>query len=260
MATVLLTCLGWTLVSHSGFVPQLVGRPPALVESGRILSQDDLLDAGAAIYEAECTQCHLLGMAGRGPDLAGIGLRAADRTRELGLDGGEGSYLLGSLCRPADWLVPGFAAIMPPAQNRLEGGQILALAAFLQSLGAEPTIDGSESELLERHCSATAAGSAPAGSPGSPEQVIVAFGCLACHDMAGEARGLGPGLGSVGARLSREEIRLSLLDPDASIPQADPPWVPGLMKATLEGNGFYRRMGAADVDALVEHLAALGKD
>lgn len=256
LVTVALTCLAWTLLFNSGFVPQLTGLPPVRIALGEATSVDELVEAGAAVYEAECSQCHLVGMAGRGPDLAGVGALAVERAGARGSEGGGAGYLLDALCRPADWLVPGFANIMPPQQRRLEGGQLLATVAFLQSLGSEPTVDGSEVALIEAHCGADA-GAVSTEPVGGPTDVIVTFGCLACHDMAGDLRGLGPGLGGVGARLSPEQIRESLLDPDATVTQVEPPWVPGLMRATLEGNGFYVRMTEQDLDALVEYLVGL---
>jgi len=256
LVVVAATCVAWTVLFNSGFVPQLTGLPPVRVELGAALPTEDLVEAGAAVYEAECTQCHLVGMTGRGPDLASVGSLAEQRAEERGTEGGAASYLVEAMCRPGDHLVPGFANIMPPQQRRLEGGQILATVAFLQSLGAEPTVDGSEEELIEAWCAGDDDDSA-LPPVGTPEEVIVAFGCLACHDMNSETRGLGPGLGGVGDRMTRERLRESLLDPDATVTTVEPPWVPGLMRATLEGNGFYARMGEEDVEALVDHLAGL---
>ena len=258
LVTIGLTCLVWTLLFNSGFVPQLTGLPPARIALGEAATVEELVEVGAAVYEAECTQCHLVGATGRGPDLAGIGALAGQRAEEFGSEGGAAGYLVESMCRPGDRLLPGFANIMPPQQRRLEGGQILATVAFLQSLGSEPTVDGTEVELIDALCGAGGDDDSAATEPvGSPSEVIATFGCLACHDMAGELRTLGPGLGSVGARLTREQLRESLLDPDATVAEAVPPWVPGLMRATLEGNGFYARMTEQDIEALVDHLAEL---
>ena len=254
-----LTCLVWTLLFNSGFVPQLTGLPPARIALGEAASVDELVEVGAAVYEAECTQCHLVGTTGRGPDLADIGALAEQRAEEFGNEGGGAGYLVESMCRPGDRLLPGFANIMPPQQRRLEGGQILATVAFLQSLGSEPTVDGTEVQLIDAHCGDDDDSAAPEPL-GSPSEVIATFGCLACHDMAGELRTLGPGLGSVGRRLTREQLRESLLDPDATVTEAIPPWVPGLMRATLEGNRFYARMTEDDIEALVDHLAGLQAD
>jgi mono/diheme cytochrome c family protein len=263
LATVAVTCLAWTLLFNSSFVPQLTGLPPAHVEFGEATDPDVLIEAGAAVFDVECSQCHFIGRLGRGPDLAGIGTRAADRAREQG-EVGEVGYLLDSLCRPAVWLVPEFANIMPPQQNRLDGGQLLATVAFLQSLGGEPSVDGSEVELIERRCGPDAQLLAVADDddsgpvePRSPEELIAAFGCAGCHDLVGVTRTLGPGLGDVGARLDVEGIRRAVLDPDAEVAPADPPWPAGLMKLTLDGNGFYATVTEVEIDALVEHLASL---
>ena len=81
------------------------------------------------------------------------------------------------------------------------------------------------------------------------------FGCIACHQLAAPVRTLGPALNDIGTRLSTSEIYESILDPDAVMAEGDPPYPPGVMKATLDGNGFYERMTAEDYRALVEWLA-----
>ena len=60
----------------------------------------------------------------------------------------------------------------------------------------------------------------------------------------------------IGKRLDPPALYEALLDPDASLAKGEPAYAPGLMKATLEGNGFYARMTAADYKALVAWLAA----
>ncbi len=263
LGAVVATCAAYALLFNSSFVPQLVGKPPARVELGVETPADDLVEAGATIFEAECAQCHKIGAAGRGPDLAGIGPRAAERAASAGGEATALDYLVSSLCRPDAFLVDGFGNIMPPQNKRLDGGQILATVAFLESLGGEPSVDGTQVELIEQHCGgggdAGGDGVAAAAAPepvGTPEEVVVRFGCVGCHDMAGTNRMLGPGLGDVGARLDAGALYEALLDPDATLPEADPPYPATLMKATLGGNGFYDAMRPADMVALVAWLGA----
>ena len=260
LLVVLTTCMGYAMLFNSSFVPQLTGKPPARVALGEKTPVDDLLEAGAGIFEAECAQCHRIGATGRGPDLAGMGARALSRAAEakLGDDATGEDYLVSSLCDPGLFVVPEFAPIMPKQQNRLEGGQILAIVAFLQSLGGEPTVDGTEVELIGKYCGSgdEGAGGTKGGGAteplGSPEEMAVKFACSGCHDMTTTDRLVGPGLGDVGSRLTHAQIYEALLDPDRTIA---PGYPPGLMTATLAGNGFYDQLGTADIKALVGWLS-----
>ena len=47
----------------------------------------------------------------------------------------------------------------------------------------------------------------------------------------------------------------SLLDPDGTMAAGDPPYDKGVMKSTLDGNGFYTDMTPGDYQALVDWLA-----
>ena len=68
---------------------------------------------------------------------------------------------------------------------------------------------------------------------------------------------IGPGFKGLGQRAPRTELFESILDPDAKAALVDPPYPKGMMKATLEGNGFYRQMTPADYAALVDWLSKL---
>ncbi|MFQ5739221.1 MAG: c-type cytochrome [Acidobacteriota bacterium] len=89
-----------------------------------------------------CFNCHSVGDAGgatQGPNLAGVGERAATRRPEMsGLD-----YLAQSLYQPAAFVVPGYAAAMPAVNGdpiALKDIEILMVIAYLQSLGGTPTV------------------------------------------------------------------------------------------------------------------------
>ncbi|MDX1387620.1 MAG: hypothetical protein R3344_00400, partial [Acidobacteriota bacterium] len=74
------------------------------------------------------------------PDLGGIGSRAETRIEGMsGLD-----YLAQSLYEPDVYIVEGFNPGMPKISKPpidLTDDEILAVMAWLQSLGGEPTID-----------------------------------------------------------------------------------------------------------------------
>jgi len=59
-------------------------------------------------------------------------------------------------------------------------------------------------------------------------------------------RKIGPSLFDVGKRLSKGDLYESILAPDVAIAAGDPPFAGGVMKSTLDGNGFYTSMTPAD--------------
>ena len=263
-----LFALGVSLV-YTGvgqLLPQLENRPPPEVKAGSSIGPEELAAAGAAIFSANCAQCHKIGEKGRGPDLAGVGSRAAERAKKRAADTRKEyapvDYLFETLCRPGDFVVEGFPNIMPPQGRALSGGQLLAAVAFLQSLGGEPTIKGTDVKALERFgCGAESeSGGTTAGATepvGPPEKIFEKFGCSGCHSATSDARLTGPGFKGLGQRAPRSELFESILDPDAKAAVVDPPYPKGMMKATLEGNGFYRQMTPADYAALVDWLSKL---
>jgi len=251
-----------TYTAIAQLLPQLENHPPAVVELGSNIGPEDLAVAGEGVFESSCSQCHKMGEAGRCPDLAQMGSLAKSRAAERGADFTEVDYLVEALCKPGDYLVEGYGNIMPAQGKVLSGGQILAVVAFLQEQGGAATVKGTDSEPIERFSCVTAGGGGGgevAAGPepvGTPEEVFANFGCVGCHQVDSPARGLGPSLFDIGTRLSTGEIYEAVLDPDASLAEGDPPYPGVLMKATLDGNGFYDRMTATDYSALVEWLAS----
>ncbi|RMF64151.1 MAG: hypothetical protein D6746_02075 [Bacteroidetes bacterium] len=77
--------------------------------------------------------------------------------------------------------------------------------------------------------------------------------CTSCHAIDNPATMVGPSLYDVGSRLSKEEIRQSILEPDAVVAEG---FSAGVMGATLTANGFYDKVTPEELDAIVELLAA----
>jgi len=249
-------------------LPQQPNYPPADVELGSKIGPEELVPKGQEAFEANCVQCHKLGESGRAPDLASIGALAQDRASERAAATGKPftdvDYLMESLCKPGDYLVEGFGNIMPPQGKQLSGGQLLAVTAYLQSLGGDATVKGTDVDPVMRFGCISGGGpgtvatqeeSAPV-AVGSPEQVFTKFGCGACHSIEDDTRKIGPPLFGVGKRLSKGGIYESILAPDVVISKGDPPYAGGTMKTTLDGNGFYQQMTPADYQALVDWLYA----
>ena len=73
------------------------------------------------------------------------------------------------------------------------------------------------------------------------------YGCQACHFVLGTGGEIGPNLSKVGARLSAEKIRESVISPDAVIAKG---FTPGMMP-----QDFAEKMTAKEMEMLVKYLA-----
>ena len=165
--------------------------------------------------------------------------------------------------KPGDHIVDGYANFMTKFDGLLEGGQLIALVAFLQDLGDVASVNGLEIDLVTQYCPTSASGggasAAPAAAPvavkasESPAEAIDEFACASCHAMDSEAGLAGPGLGSVGSRLDKDALLEALLTPDDTLAEG----FPAMMGGALNGNGFYDRMTADNMAALVDHLSEL---
>lgn len=125
-------------------VPQKEVHPPAEVVLSKDMTADQMRKVGREIMEGKglCFTCHTIGKkAGplRFPDLEGVGARAA--TRVPGMSDVE--YLAQSLYQPEKFIVPGFNPGMPVISKPpigLTDDEILAVIAYLQSLGGTTTV------------------------------------------------------------------------------------------------------------------------
>jgi len=124
-------------------VPQKQVLPPQVIDLPDDLTTQDMIPIGQQIFQGKglCSTCHTIGKSGalRFPDLQGIGSRAA--TRIDGLSDVE--YLGLSLYEPDAFVVPGFNPGMPTMNKPpidLTDQEILAVIAYLQSLGGTPSV------------------------------------------------------------------------------------------------------------------------
>ena len=239
-------------------LPQLEGKPPPKVEFGANTSPTDLAVAGAEVFQGPCTACHKLGEAARGPALGTMGAVAHNRAAERGIT--DVQYLVEALCKPGDYVVKGFGNIMPPQQANLKPGQLQALVAYLQSLGGDATVKGTDTQVFEDYGCVTAGaasggggGGAVAAKPvGSPEEAFKEFGCEGCHALDSDEKLTGPSLKGIGKRMEKWEILDALLDPDATIAEG---YEGGVMGGALAARNFYSRMSGKDYKAFVDWLA-----
>lgn len=124
-------------------VPQSEVHPPEVVEIRADMTPEELVETGRGIARGKglCLTCHTIGGSGplRFPDLEGIGRNAEGRIP--GMSGLE--YMVQSLYDPDVYVVEGFSPGMPPVHRPpigLTEGEILAVIAFLQSLGGTVTV------------------------------------------------------------------------------------------------------------------------
>jgi mono/diheme cytochrome c family protein len=126
-------------------VPQKEVHPPKDLVVGPDMGTAELVEAGRQIAEGKgtCLGCHTVGSQAKGrfPDLGGVGARAGSRKPGLtDLD-----YLAESLYEPNAFIVEGFSPGMPAINKApigLSDAEMLAVIAWLQSLGGEPTVTG----------------------------------------------------------------------------------------------------------------------
>jgi cytochrome c2 len=230
-------------------VTQSEQHPPAELEITPENEPAELVSMGEELVKNKggCLICHKITETGneRGPDLRGVGGRAATRIPDLTAE----AYLTEALLQPAAFVVNEYPPIMPAANlppADMSATELKAVIAFLQSLGGEVTV-----EVTQEDVELAAAKAATAVGGTSPEVAYLNLhGCVTCHDVHGDARQVGPPLTQVAQRLSEEEIRQSILDPNAVISEG---YAAGLMPTT-----FAKDLKPQEVDQLVRYVVRLG--
>lgn len=236
----------YTLVAH--IIPQLQSEVPAQVAVGPGASPEELAAAGERVYSTVCTACHGLGT--RAPNLLtdheGLGPIGARCLARFGA--GCKDYLYHSLTAPGDSVVPGFANIMPDMRTQLDANQIWAVIAYLQSQGGEITVTAQDLEAATSSPTSPAAG-APLTATTGPRELLREKGCLGCHAIDGAGPPIGPPFDGIGSRLSREQIREGILNPNATVAKGYEQFA-GMMPPN-----FGDQLTAAQLEAIVNFLA-----
>jgi mono/diheme cytochrome c family protein len=205
---------------YANSIPQIESKPPEeLSLEGGNVTPEQLVSAGDKIFreKGQCTTCHAIGRpGGRGPDLAGVGGRAA--TRKPGTTGT--AYLVESLLAPGAYLVQPYPDIMPKIDRKpieLNRSELWAMVAFLESQGG--TVAVKLDDIPATAGAQAGGGAAPAvelpGDPKAGQAVFAGKGtCIACHK-AGSigASPLGPDLSNIGASQTLEYVMAKILDP-----------------------------------------------
>lgn len=248
----LLVILFYTAVAH--VIPQLQSEVPQAVALGDDVSPAVLAATGEQVYNGAggCTACHGLGTrapnlltdyAGQGP----IGARCQQR-----LDADCKRYLHASLTHPGDSVVLPFANIMPDVARQLgDPRAVWALVAFLQAQGGEITVTADDVQsAAAREAPASGGGEAVARSATmDPRQLLQEHACTGCHAIDGAGPPIGPSFDGIGSRISANQIRRGILDPDAEVTRGFEQFA-GMMPKT-----FGQQLSAAQLEAIVQFLA-----
>lgn len=270
---VIFTILVAAFYSYVGqMVPQKETYPPEETELGANMTTEELVAAGQEIVggQGTCLGCHTMSgeTGGRFPDLANVGAVAGSR-REGQTDV---EYLAESLYEPNVFVVEGFLPGMPGVDVPpidLTDQQILAVIAYLQSLGGTPTVTlDTELEWQTAENSGTAAsgtpgggasagaapaGGAMAGADMTGEEIFQTYLCGTCHSLTETTPMIGPSLADVGSRLSKPQIYEAIMEPDATVAEG---FVAGIMPAQLNATGFYGKISSQQLRTLVDFLAS----
>ncbi len=266
---ILLKILGFSLALILTFtavtyvLPQMKGEVPVEKELDvGALTMDSFIALGEDLYRGKgtCTLCH--NKLGRAPDLLVLNVekvsleRIADSRYQGSAKDVEG-YIRESMVDPGRYVVAGFgkkgsndtespmpAIDQPPVQ--LSSVEIDAIVAFLQDKDGNTVTVALPTDVPESTTDTQeSSGLATTGLAQSPEEVIAKFACPACHSVLGTESAIGPDLNSVGDRLSIDQIRASIIAPNAVIAEGYPPIMPD----------FSEQMMIAELEMIVQFLA-----
>ncbi len=127
------------------FLPQSESRPPKVIKVEEGISQEDLISTGEKIVfgKGQCMVCHPAkpesGM--RAPAMSTIGADMEREAKQRGM--APEAHVFEALVNPSKYIVKGYEDIMSPvhtAPTSLTEGEIIAVAAYLQSQGGKVTM------------------------------------------------------------------------------------------------------------------------
>jgi len=259
--------IGLTLVFSllTYLLPQMKGEAPMekKVDLGS-LTMDDFVAMGEDLFnnKGTCTLCHKPPPLGRAPDIQGEDMvalsieRLADE-RYRGEAKDAAGYILESMLDPSKYVVATWGKkgsndsespmpVIDKAPIELSSMEMDAITAYLQAKdGNEVTVALPTAEAAAEVAAAPAGGDAPAPAA-TVDEAMAKYACLTCHAMDSKDTLVGPGLIDVGERLTAEEIRESILDPNAVLVEGFPPAMPA---------DFSMKMTVNELQMIVNFLA-----
>jgi len=270
---ILVKTIGFSLVLTAVFtlvtrlLPQVQGDAP---EEKKVdlatLTMDDFVALGEQIFmnKGTCTLCHKPPPLGRAPDIQNDDMvetakkRLAD-SRYKGQAKSAEEYIRESMVDPSAYVVSGWGkkgtndteSPMPSIDKppiELSGMEVDAVVAWLQVKdGHDVTVPLPSAEAASEAAAATPAAKAVApASAKNAEEAIAKHSCAGCHALDSKETLVGPGLAGVGARLTLEEIRQSILDPNAVVTEGFVPAMP---------TDFAEKMTVRELEMVVKFLA-----
>ena len=252
---VVLGTLGlYTFLANS--IPQVQSEVPADLNFGADVTPSELVAAGAELWAGGggCTACHGLGT--RAPNLLSdeggtgtIGQRCGNRVPGQDCK----TYLWEAMTAPLSYLVEGYDPIMLDQRVTLSNDQIWALIAYLEDQGGEVTVAGADIMATAEESAAggpTSGGGAAAGGL-DPVAIIEGNLCLNCHLFEDRGIEVGPTLNGIGARVDKDYLRRSILDPNLETSEG----YEGLLGAMPPN--FGELFTAQQLEILVDYLSGL---
>lgn len=244
LAKVVLFVAGFLLLFvYIGFsIPQSDSKPPAetVFDVSKIKTKQDLAKIGQSIFfgNGKCALCHSIGdNSGRCPNLE---IKGGQLTRD---------FIYESLTQPSKYIYMDYTSSPPrafpahmPIINKppigLSNNELLAVIAFIQTLGGEITVDPSE---LSGPVTAVASGNAETG-----RRLFEKSGCVKCHSLGG-VKGEGKVIDLLPVVTAKDEsyIRKAIFQAQAEKAPAgqQPPH-----------RGFDERLSVKDANDLIAYL------
>ncbi len=185
-----------------------------------------LTDPVDIIDEYGCAACHNLNDSGAdiGPELGGIGSRMSR------------ALVMESIIDPNAVIADGYDADFMPADfgEQMQLTELLLLTDYLMAL-PEPAAVSEDAE-------------------GGPEattglEVVENYGCSGCHDLNDSKADIGPKLNGIANRMSADEIKAAILDPEAVIADG--------FEGGMMPDDFGDEMTDGEMALLVEYLTNL---
>ncbi len=185
-----------------------------------------LTDPVDIIDEYGCAACHNLNDSGAdiGPELGGIGSRLSR------------ALVMESIIDPNAVIADGYDADFMPADfgEQMQLTELLLLTDYLMAL-PEPAAVSEDDE-------------------GGPEattglEVVENYGCSGCHDLNDSKADIGPKLNGIANRMSADEIKAAILDPEAVIADG--------FEGGMMPDDFGDEMTDGEMALLVEYLTNL---
>lgn len=173
------------------------------------------IEAGRTLFggKGHCKVCHTVdgtkeNKRARGPDLAGIGRRAAERAKQFNLKGNDAAtqYLVRSIVQPESDVVKGYnPAPESWLPSHLTDGEIRNLVVYLQSLGGTPNPDqvilSADSLKTKRQEYQRELTLFTLGDPKEGEKLFhdvkSKAACINCHKIDGQGANICPNLSTV---------------------------------------------------------------